>query len=690
MERRTVWLIVALTGTCIGVLIAALVTAQHAAGAAAPAVRDALLPLVGGGILATVILASLLWGTLRRQVFGALGAVARDVLTLLQAPRVDRGLRVPPRHGLGALPEAVSKLTDELRGARREVVRAMATATARTEQEKEWLELILLELCNLEHRILLYNQTAARLFKRREALGLGRSLLELVTGAPLAHALERLELRLKDGRRDLSVGFVCAAQDSPRMLQARMSLVLDSMRAATGYAISLEDISEELESQAAGSRLRRTLTRDLRGPVGSLRAAAETLAGAPELDGDERRAFQQVISDECARLSDMVEALSDAAEAQAAREWPLAEIHSPDLFACVAPRLETTHGVRLHHAGSPAWITGDSHQLMMALVQLGAAAAARAGVAELEVEAGHRDTRGFLELRWQGPPVPERELEAWLELPLAEAPDTRVRQVLERHACEPWSQALRDGRAVLHLPLSAADAPEDEADVAAHAPQLYDFDLMGGASFRGELGERRLKDLSYVVFDTETTGLRPAAGDEIISIAGVRVTQGRVLENEVFESLVNPGRPIPRDSIRFHGITDDQVAGEPPIAAVLPRFREFAGDAVLVAHNAAFDMKFIKLKEARCGLSFDNPVVDTLLLSLLVEGTDEDHTLDGICDRLGIHIQERHSALGDAMATAHVLAHLLERLEARGLSTFHQVMAATNMPEQLRIRGDQF
>ena len=697
MERRTAWLIVALTATCCGLLIAALVGAQHAAGEHAPAVRDALLPLVGGGIVVTVLLGALLWGTLRRQVFGALGVIARDVLTLLQAPRVDRPLRVPPRHGLGALPEAVSKLTDELRGARREVVRAMATATARTEQEKEWLELILLELaphgvvvCNLDHRILLYNQTAARLFRKREALGLGRSLLELVTGAPLAHALERLELRLKDGRRDLSVAFVCAAQDGPRMLQARMSLVLDAMRAATGYAISLEDISEELEAQAAGSRLRRTLTRDLRGPVGSLRAAAETLAGAPDLDDDDRRAFQQVISDECARLSDMVEMLSDAAEAQSAREWPLAEIHSPDLFACVAPRLETGHGVRLHHAGSPAWITGDSHQLMMALVELGAAAAARAGVGELEVEAGHRDVRGYLELRWHGEAVPERELDGWLDRPLGEAPDTTVRQVLERHACEPWSQALRDGRAVLHLPLPAADAPEDEADVAGHAPQLYDFDLMGGASLRGELGERRLKDLSYVVFDTETTGLRPAAGDEIISIAGVRVTQGRVLENEVFESLVNPGRPIPRDSIRFHGITDDQVAHEPPIARVLPRFREFAGDAVLVAHNAAFDMKFIKLKEAQCGLSFDNPVVDTLLLSLLVEGADEDHTLDGICDRLGIHIQERHSALGDAMATAHVLAHLLERLEARGLATFHQVMAATNMPEQLRIRGDQF
>jgi DNA polymerase-3 subunit epsilon len=474
------------------------------------------------------------------------------------------------------------------------------------------------------------------------------------------------------------------------MLQARMSLVLDPMRAATGYAISLEDISAELQGQQAGSRLHRALTRDLRGPLASLRAAAETLGDTPDMTEADRVSFQRVIGDECARLSEMLEQLSAAAEAHAARQWPLAEVHSPDLLACVAPRLETRCGVRLHHTGSPTWITGDSHQLMMALVQLGAAAAAHAEVTDMEVEAGERDRRGFVELRWRGPPVPEALLGDWLATPLAEAPDTTVREVLERHACEPWSPSLGDGRAALHLPLPVGRAPEDAAGVPARSPELYDFDLMGGASFSEALGERRLKDLSYVVFDTETTGLRPAAGDEIISIAGVRVTKGRVLEGERFVSLVNPARSIPRDSIRFHGITDEQVRDEPPITEVLPRFREFAGEAVLVAHNAAFDMKFIKLKEAQCGLRFDNPVMDTLLLSLLVEGADEDHTLDGICDRLGVHIQDRHSALGDAMATAHVLAHLLERLEARGLHTFRQVMAATNMPEQLRIRGDQF
>ena len=101
-------------------------------------------------------------------------------------------------------------------------------------------------------------------------------------------------------------------------------------------------------------------------------------------------------------------------------------------------------------------------------------------------------------------------------------------------------------------------------------------------------------------------------------------------------------------------------------------------------------MKFLRLKETDCGLVFDNPVVDTLLLSVLIEGSEEDHTLDGICERLDLEIEDRHSALGDALATAHVLVHLLDRLEAMGIKTFGQVMKASNMEAELRFRSGHF
>jgi DNA polymerase-3 subunit epsilon len=179
-------------------------------------------------------------------------------------------------------------------------------------------------------------------------------------------------------------------------------------------------------------------------------------------------------------------------------------------------------------------------------------------------------------------------------------------------------------------------------------------------------------------------------GDEIIQIGAVRVVEGRILTGESFERLVNPGRPIPPASIKFHGLTDADVAGKPGLIQVLPEFRAYAGESVLVGHNAAFDLKFLTLKEAAAGVRFDNPVLDTMLVSSMLDGAEEDHSLDALCDRYGISITGRHTALGDTIGTAELLLKLIDRLEAQGLITFGQVMKASNMAAELRHRGAVF
>lgn len=213
-------------------------------------------------------------------------------------------------------------------------------------------------------------------------------------------------------------------------------------------------------------------------------------------------------------------------------------------------------------------------------------------------------------------------------------------------------------------------APEDAR------PLVYDFDLMNAPL--QAIHDRPLKDLCFTVFDTETTGLLPHK-DEIVQIGGLRVIGGRLVEGEQFDTLVDPERPIPEASTKVHGVSNDMVQGAPKIAKAAADFHLFASDSVIVAHNAPFDMAFLRRHAKSAEVDWNHPILDTVLLSAVLFGASATHTLDALCDRLEITIPAplRHTALGDAHATAKALVQMLPMLEARGFDSLGKVIAQT-------------
>ncbi|WP_277948864.1 exonuclease domain-containing protein [Magnetospirillum sp. 15-1] len=107
---------------------------------------------------------------------------------------------------------------------------------------------------------------------------------------------------------------------------------------------------------------------------------------------------------------------------------------------------------------------------------------------------------------------------------------------------------------------------------------------------------------------------------------------------------------------------------------------------MLVAHNAAFDLKFLRMREKQMGIRFDSPVLDTMILSNFLDGPEAGHSLDDICERYGIEITDRHTALGDSMVTAAVLLRQIEALEGRGIHTLDEAVKTLDIAMILHER----
>ena len=177
--------------------------------------------------------------------------------------------------------------------------------------------------------------------------------------------------------------------------------------------------------------------------------------------------------------------------------------------------------------------------------------------------------------------------------------------------------------------------------------------------------DKKIDDEEFVVFDIETTGLNSHT-NEIIEIGAVKIKSGRIVDR--YSQLINPGRPIPYHITEITSITDEQVANEPKIDKVIGKFVDFVGDAVLVAHNAPFDMGFIK-RDIKKYLSIDYQcsVIDTLQMARDLFPDLKKYGLGDLNKTLGLALEKHHRAVDDSQATANMFIIFLEKYKEKGL-----------------------
>ncbi len=641
-------------------------------GLAGPILQAAIL----GGFL-TVFLVTGIWYLFDTHVARAIDALASAIRTRALADvNEDIGPERERAKYLGDLAPAAGAITRSLAATRSALAESVARETARLSAEKARLEKLLSDvpvavlLCTADYQLVFYNGQAVTILEAGGAPGLDRNLLDYLREGPVTHAYDRLS---KLGDPDAATDLICATTGTGRLLAGRMRVLRRTDNARRpGFVLTLRDVTTDLATHAAREALLAEVFDRVRRPAANLQTVIGVLSEDANMaqSADLTAAMLAEVQSLSAAITDLGKRYDEGRS-----DWrPMGQIRSRDLMDGVSAQFDAL-GLVLETEGPELILTCDGFELALFFRWLGERLSANGLARAFRLVLAEEDGPGAVfDLLWQGTALPVGDFDTWLNDPLdPDLPDLTPRAVLNAHATEAWTEAHADGWAGVRLPIpNARRATFRPAPIEREV--VYDFELLSKERNAVVL-ESRLEDLTYVVFDTETTGLTPS-NDEIVQIAGVRLVNGRRVRREVFDTLVDPKRPIPQSSTDVHGITGDMVKGAPDMAEAGRRFHEFARGAVLVAHNAPFDMEFLRRHEAAIGVSFDNPVLDTVLLSAVVYGQLEQHSLDALTARLGITIPEeaRHTALGDTVATADAFLKLIPMLKARGLVTFGDVL----------------
>ena len=610
---------------------------------------------------------------------------------VIYASNPSHRLQIPGNKDIHQLCDVINDFAELFENLNKNVTDQILRARKDTEKERNLLAAIMSELpqgviiCNSNGRILLFNSIAKKLLtaeikeQRPEYfLGLGRSIFHLIDKGLIAQAIDQIQEHIANDHINVSSTFISPTADH-RLINIETIPVLDTDRNMTGFILTLDDVTKQVNQYDLIVDKIDHEKKELAFHISRVRNW---------FPKNEWKDFNHTFEQIAFRYDNIADILIEAI----IKPMPLSPVPIADLMYSIQRSVHHNWGISLNLSGQEQEhrILTDFYSFSSAIEFLISKISLKTGVHEIALSVKRNGNLIAFSIYWNTTPIPEDELESLLKQKINALPS--LHYILMQNKIEHEMISDEQGqcfqinivaRAKINVPLVQRHR---SPVITGSRPEFYDFNLFKTDEADLDLLDSSLKQLTYTVFDTETTGLNPDGGDEIISIAAVRVVNGRIVYQDIFEELVDPKRDIPMESYNIHGISYEMVSGKDDIQTILPLFQQYVSDTILVGHNIAFDMKMLKVKERTTNIIFSNPVLDTLLLSAILHPVHEQHDMESIAKRLGVNIIGRHTALGDAIATAEIFLKIIEILNSNGILTLKDAIKASRRSYYARLK----
>ena len=614
--------------------------------------------------------------------------------SMIYSSNPSHRLNITGNKDIKNLSSVINDFADMFENLNKNITQQILVARKETEKERNLLAAIMAELpqgviiCNTSGRILLFNSLAKKIFTKETSsntaeyfIGLGRSIFHLIDKELIAHAVEEIEEHLNNGRQSVASYFFTPIYTG-RLISIETTPVLDQSNLMTGFILTFQDMSDDIDRY---ENINQTLLSFKQMLDNNMLQEGPIVSNIVKQTDKELSRDFKLINEKYLHMSSFI--LDSTLN-----KLPLTTLSLSYFLSSLQKRLWDENGINLNllNNDTDTRILADTYSFTMALVFLLVNLSEFTTQNEFDLEISTQKKEIWFDIKWQGNTASPPQIKNILSKKIRGLPSfgyvlkqNRAEFEIIAHNNQACSQVRIKAKSQLKYSSARENRP---AVMAASRPEFYDFDLFDIKDANFDLLDTSLKNITYTVFDTETTGLNTDGGDEIIAIAAVRIVNNRIVYQDIFEELVDPKRDIPMESYKIHGINYEMVAGKKDINTILPVFKKFTSDTVFVGHNIAFDMKMLKNKEKATHIKFLNPVLDTLLLSAILHPLHEQHDMENIAKRLGVNIIGRHTALGDAIATAEIFLKLLPILNSNGVLTLKDAIKASKKTYYSRLK----